>query len=176
MKKEEKKFLYSICEEIMPYMPIKKRTESFALMMRDGESITPSQISGICERTGLSPIFITCSLGGELDISRRYARSLGAPLALPRCGAAVTELLSACNFSICESEESAILSISARVPAYLSASRAPCRSFAAQLFAKGISGEVIIPYTKNRTGAISTRKPHENDLSQAIEVLRSVIF
>ena len=160
----------------MPYIPIKKNVENFAIMLSNGESISPPQISEIRERTRLSPIFITCSLESELDVSRQYARSLGSKLFLPRSSAAVSELLSSCNFSICESAESAILSISARVPAYISASSAPCRSFAAKLLGKGISGEVIIPYTKNRTGAISARQPHENELSVTVEVLRSLIF
>lgn len=158
------------------HRPPVRKEDSFALMVTSGESISPPQISEIRERTGLSPVFITFSLESELDVSRRYARALGSRLFLPRSAMAVVEILSSCNFSICESEESAILSISARVPAYLSASSAPCRSFAARLLAEGISGEVIIPYTKNRTGAISTRRPQEKELARAAEVIRSVIF
>ena len=160
---------------IMPHEKIREQ-KSFALMIRSGESIAPPQIAEIRTRTGLSPIFITSLFGGELDTSRLYARALGANLFLPRCASDAAEILSACNFSICESAESAILSISARVPAYLSVSTSESRSLAALLYANGISERVIIPYTKNRTGAIEARHPHESELSRGVTILRSLIF
>lgn len=163
----------------MPPLSLCKRksdSECFALMIKNGETLSPFQISEISQRNELTPIFVTFSTDRPLDVSRLYARALGAPLFIPRSAGAASEILSSCNFSICESEESAILSISARVPVYLSASSPECRSFAARLCSVGVSQEVIIPYTKNRTGAISTRRPQEKELARAAEVIRSVIF
>jgi hypothetical protein len=159
----------------MPYVPIKKSAVSFALMMRDGESLSPHQILNIQKRTGLSPIFITYSQDGELDVSRRYARTLGATLAIPRCAAAAAELLSACNFSICESAEYAIFSLSAKLPTYINASCPKCRSLTARICASGANPNVIMPYTKNRTDMICQRFTAESDFLPAIAVVRNIL-
>ncbi len=178
MKDKEKLFLYSICEEIMPNIPPRKKSaeaKSFALMIRSGESLAPSHVSEIGARTKLSPVFITFSQGAPLDVSRLYARALGAKLFLPRSAAAATEILNTCNFSICESEEYAIFSLSAKIPTYINASCPKCRNFAARLCASGTPPSVIVPYTKNRTEEISTLSPREADFEPTIVQLRNAL-
>lgn len=174
MKEKDKRFLYSISEEIMPDISA-IRAERFALMLRNGESITPPQIAEIRTRTKLYPIFITHSLAGELDTSLRYARSLDSSLFIPRRATDAVRILSTCNFSICENPESAIFSIFAKVPAYLCAASSESRSFAARLCERGVSPNVLIPYTKNRTESIASLFPVEKELVATARELLLII-
>lgn len=178
MKRREKDFLFSMCEEIMPNLPLCKREkkhESFALMMKNGETLSPTQILEISIRNKLSPLFITLSTDKSLDVSRLYARALGAPLFIPRSAGAASEILTSCNFSICEGWESAIFSLSAGVPAYVNASSRECRSFVAALTSGGISPCVVSPYTKNRTELISKLFPCDDNFAALMPELRKIL-
>lgn len=163
----------------MPYVNTSSRTRephSFALMINRGDSLSPTNVTEIERRTHLSPIFITFSDGASLDISRRYAREVGAKLFMPRTADAARQIISTCNFSICEGFESAIFSLSAKIPAYVYASSPECRSFAARLCAVGISPSLLIPYTKNRTGIIKRLPSCEYELTaQTRAELRAVL-
>lgn len=178
MESMEKRFLYSICEEIMPNISLIRssvKRDSFALMIKNGETLTPSHVSDIGERNALSPIFIVLSQGLPLDLSRRYARSLGAKLVLPKSADAAAKVLSTCNFSICESAEYAIFSLSAKLPTYINASCPKCRSLTARICASGANPNVIMPYTKNRTDMICQRFTAESDFLPAIAVVRNIL-
>ena len=152
-----------------------RKSDSFALMIRNGESLAPAHVLEIGNRSGLFPRFITFSQGSPLDVSRLYARALGAKLFLPRSASAALQILSTCNFSICESAESAILSLSACIPAYISVSSPECRNFAARLCSRGISPHVLIPYAKNRTDRILRVSPREEDFAVAISEVRNIL-
>lgn len=179
MKRRKNDFLFSMCEEIMPKLPLRTRErmhDSFALMVNDGETLSPMQIAEISQRNKLFPVFITFSTGRSLDVSRLYARALGATLFMPRSSAASFKILTACNFSICEGLESAIISLCAGVPAYVNASSRKCRSFVAALTQGGISPCVLSPYTKNRTEHISKLFPCDDDFTPVITELRNILY
>ena len=171
-------FSYSIAEEIMPdlaHLGRKDSPDKFALILKTGASLSIPDICDIKTRTGLSPLFFEISQASNTELSRAYARRLGAPItkAFTRCNFATT--LKECSFSISEDVTGFFLSFLSHTPTYVDAGCSEIRSLIGEMIKFDIPHGIIIPYTKNRTKIIDRTISSHADFCDAIKKIRADI-
>lgn len=177
MKDYLESFYFSLAEEITPDIPSCRASgdKEFGVILGGGDTLSPSDIEKISERTSLSPVFFAISRDGSLDISRLYSRWLGAPLIIPKTISAAVSAMRECNFTITEEAVGALLSLISGTPAYLNSGSEGCREIIGEFSKDGFFSSVFIPYTKSRTELIK-RVTVDRDLYEAeIKKLRADI-
>lgn len=177
MKDYLESFYFSLAEEITPDAPDVRASgdKEFAVILGDGDTLSPSDIENISKRTSLSPIFFAISRDVSLDISRLYSRWLGAPLIIPRGLSESVSAMRECNFTVCENSVGALFSFISRTPAYLNSSSDGCREIIAEFSGEGFLSSVFIPYTKGRTELIKRTTVDRGLYSAEIKKLRASI-
>lgn len=178
MRKLKNAFSYSIAEEIMPDLSTlygKTNPDKFALFLKTGESLSIPEIQDIKIRTGLSPLFFEISENSSAELSRSYARGLGAPIVRVITQCKLAFALKECSFTVSEDVTGALLSFLSHTPTYVDAGCAEIRSFIGDISKYDIPADAIIPYTKNRTEIITGPITKYGFFQDAIEKIRADI-
>ena len=153
-----------------PYAPENLKSEAktksrLAVFLSDTPTLSIRDISLICSKNSLEPIFISSKKRGRVYLSRHFSRSLSAKMHLPKDRGELCEALSECSFSLCEESEDAILSLFCGAPSYLYAGKEGARRLFSRCTAFEGRQNFIIPFTKNRLDKIEKVGYTESDLS-----------
>ena len=146
-----------ISEKLIPnpnITPREKSSNSFAVILEDGQSISIQDVCKIKERTSLSPLFFVISPTRTLDISRRYSRILDGRLALAKSYSSAVELLSNLSFTVCESLFGSYVSFFAGTPTYICDNSPLSRTFIREVSVCSLPEDIFIPFQKNKTEKI----------------------
>lgn len=171
-------FSCSVANKIAPDLERRKnfnRRGYFALILNDDSSLTIGDITEISERLSLTPIFITFNMGSEFDKSRCFSKFFNSKTLMPRTKNEFQNAISECEFTVSECFYGAFLSLLSHKPSYLNTKYEICRAFIAELISMGCSEDIIIPYTKNRTGIIKKARARDSDFSYIINKIQNRI-
>lgn len=165
---------YSVAKELAPELKTtsQQKGKYFALILNDSCTLTVGDVREISNRVSLKPIFISIDHEDAIAKAKFFSRIFNSEHLYPKNKSALKNAISKCEFTVSESYLGSYISILSHKPSYLNIGSESSRAFFCELIFMGCEKNVVIPYTKNRTGIIKKVRAKSSDFSYIINKIK----
>lgn len=169
---------YSVAKEIAPEfkIPLYQENKYLAFILSESSSLSIGDIKEISERVALKPIFISMGSDRLISKARFFSRIFDSKPFFLKSKRDFENAISECEFTVSENLLGAYFSILAHKSVYLDIKTEASRHFIAEVISMDCGKNIVMPYTKNRTGIIKKVRAKSTDFFYIIDRIRNKIF